>query len=185
LFAAAERVLVRRGPSELTSRAVTDEAGCAKGILHNRFGDFDGFLAAFVISRSELLAGIARRLESMAGQGSPVDNITDTALAIFGSRALSISSLVISRPSLIQHLRDEHTAAGPVLHEIQDAFAAYLEAEKSLTRVAPDADSQTLAFTLFASAHQLFFGRQGEPIERHRMRQVVASLLAGVTVGDR
>lgn len=31
LFAAAERVLLRDGPSALTSRAVTSEAGCAKG----------------------------------------------------------------------------------------------------------------------------------------------------------
>jgi AcrR family transcriptional regulator len=31
LFDAAERVLLRDGPDALTSRAVTDEAGCAKG----------------------------------------------------------------------------------------------------------------------------------------------------------
>jgi AcrR family transcriptional regulator len=34
LFDAAERVLLRDGPAALTSRAVTDEAGVAKGVLH-------------------------------------------------------------------------------------------------------------------------------------------------------
>jgi AcrR family transcriptional regulator len=41
LFGAAERVLLRDGPSALTSRAVTDEAGVAKGVLHRHFADFD------------------------------------------------------------------------------------------------------------------------------------------------
>jgi AcrR family transcriptional regulator len=44
LFDAAERVLLRDGPNALTSRAVTDEAGCAKGVLHRHFTDFDAFL---------------------------------------------------------------------------------------------------------------------------------------------
>ena len=49
LFDAAERVLLRDGPSALTSRAVTTEAGCAKGVLHRHFADFDAFLAELVL----------------------------------------------------------------------------------------------------------------------------------------
>nr|MDQ6938034.1 TetR family transcriptional regulator [Actinomycetota bacterium] len=41
LFHAAERVLLRAGPNALTSRAVTTEAGVAKGVLHRHFADFD------------------------------------------------------------------------------------------------------------------------------------------------
>ncbi|MER7370837.1 TetR family transcriptional regulator, partial [Nonomuraea wenchangensis] len=37
LFDAAERVLLRAGATGLTSRAVTDEAGVAKGVLHRHF----------------------------------------------------------------------------------------------------------------------------------------------------
>ena len=37
LFAAAERILLRDGPNALTSRAVTTEAGFAKGVLHRHF----------------------------------------------------------------------------------------------------------------------------------------------------
>ncbi|HXP54279.1 MAG TPA: TetR family transcriptional regulator, partial [Streptosporangiaceae bacterium] len=48
LFAAAERILLRDGPQALTSRAVTTEAGCAKGVLHRHFADFDDFLAELV-----------------------------------------------------------------------------------------------------------------------------------------
>src|SRR2546423_14869836 len=51
LFDAAERILLRAGPSALTSRAVTAEAGCAKGVLHRHFADFDAFLAELVLDR--------------------------------------------------------------------------------------------------------------------------------------
>jgi AcrR family transcriptional regulator len=51
LFDAAERVLLRDGPSALTSRAVTTEAGCAKGVLHRHFADLDAFLAELVLDR--------------------------------------------------------------------------------------------------------------------------------------
>ena len=53
LFDAAERVLVRDGPNALTSRAVTMEAGCAKGVLYRHFDDFDAFLAELVLDRRD------------------------------------------------------------------------------------------------------------------------------------
>jgi AcrR family transcriptional regulator len=181
LFAAAERVLARSGPSGLTSRAVTDEARCAKGVLHNHFGDLDGFLTALVIDRSRRLASSAQGLVALAGHSTVADNLTDAAKSLFGSTAAAISSLVVSRPSLALRLRDEHSTVEPVLGEIQDAFAAYLDAEKDLGRVAAGADTATLAFTLFASAHHLFSTQVGRPIARDQMRQIVTSLLAGVT----
>jgi AcrR family transcriptional regulator len=113
LFAAAERVLARNGPSGLTSRAVTDEAGYAKGVLHNHFDDLDGFLAAFVINRSRRLASSAHGLVSLAGQGTVADNLTDAAMSLFGSSAAAISSLVVSRPSLVQRLREERSRRWP------------------------------------------------------------------------
>ncbi len=51
LFDAAERVLLRDGPNGLTSRAVTTEARCAKGVLHRHFADFDAFLAELMLDR--------------------------------------------------------------------------------------------------------------------------------------
>src|SRR6202451_4142304 len=59
LFGAAERVLLRDGPNALTSRAVTTEAGCAKGVLHRHFADFDAFLAELVLDRIARIGGQA------------------------------------------------------------------------------------------------------------------------------
>jgi AcrR family transcriptional regulator len=44
LFEAAERVVKRDGVSGLTSRAVTTEAGVAKGVFHRHVPDVDASL---------------------------------------------------------------------------------------------------------------------------------------------
>ena len=67
LFDAAERVLLRDGPSALTSRAVTTEAGVAKGVLHRHFADFDAFLAELVLNRIARLDSQAAALRNSAG----------------------------------------------------------------------------------------------------------------------
>ena len=67
LFDAAERLLLEGGPSALTSRAVTTEAGVAKGVLHKHFDDFDGFLAEFVLDRVDKMDARAKALLASAG----------------------------------------------------------------------------------------------------------------------
>jgi AcrR family transcriptional regulator len=179
LFGAAERVLAHSGPIGLTSRAITGEAGCAKGVLHNHFGDLIGFLAAFVVSQSTRLAESARKLPTLAGTNTVLDNLADAAVALFGRSAITISSLVVSRPDVAQRLLEEGTAA-PVLHEIEAAFAEYLAAEQRLGRIAAGTDTRTLVFTVFASAHHLFFTEIGRPIPPDRVRHILTSLLSGV-----
>jgi AcrR family transcriptional regulator len=110
LFAAAERVLARGGPNGLTSRAVTDEAGCAKGVLHNHFGDLNEFLAAYVVDRTGKLADRAWVLVRMAGTRTVLDNLTDATATLFGPPALTISRLVMSRPEVAQQLYRDGSA---------------------------------------------------------------------------
>jgi AcrR family transcriptional regulator len=63
----------------LTSRAVTTEAGVAKGILHRHFGDFDAFLAAFVRVGIERLDGQSAELRASTGTRT-VEEILVSAL---------------------------------------------------------------------------------------------------------
>src|ERR1700746_1318923 len=94
LFAAAERILLRDGPEALTSRAVTAEAGVAKGVLHKHFTDFDGFLAEFVRDRIDRMDGQAAALRVAAGTGTVVGNLTDALLGLFDSVAVAIVPLI-------------------------------------------------------------------------------------------
>src|SRR6185437_14896111 len=93
LFAAAEQVLLRDGPSGLTSRAVTDEADCAKGVLHRHFADFDAFLAELVLDRATQLEGQASALRDSAGAGTVTDNLSSALNTLFGPVPMAIIPL--------------------------------------------------------------------------------------------
>ena len=130
LFDAAERVLLRDGPSELTSRAVTAEAGCAKGVLHRHFADFGTFLAEFVLDRIARLDEQAAVLRRAAGTGTVVGNLTHPLCDLFQSAAREILGLVTSRHELLARLRPTTPTGIPVLTEATAMFASYLRLER-------------------------------------------------------
>ena len=180
LFQAADRLLVRAGPTALTTRAITSEAGVANGVLHRHFRDLDTFLAEFAADRLQAIADTAATLPARAGQGPVIGNLTDATLALFGSSALVLVNLVASRPALGTAL--EHvTTAGSGLGDVEKHFTAYLEAEKKLGRIAADADTQTIAFTLLGSVHHLMVTNPaGLPDLPQRVRRIVEALAAGM-----
>ncbi|WP_328608804.1 TetR/AcrR family transcriptional regulator [Amycolatopsis sp. NBC_00345] len=160
LFVAAERVLLRDGPGALTSRAVTDEAGVAKGVLHRHFPDFDAFLAELVRDRAARIDDQAALLRASAGIGSVAGNVADAVTELFDPIAVAIVSLVIFRDELRARLRATGPAYGiPVLTEASAMLAAYLTDESELGRIAADADTASLALALIGAGHLLFAGR--------------------------
>lgn len=180
LFDAAERVLLRAGPDALTSRAVTAEAGVAKGVLHRHFDDFDDFLAAFVLDRIDRLAPQAAALRESAGTGTVAGNLASALTALFGSVAVAIVPLVTFRDKLRARLRRAWPAGVPVLTEAVVMVASYLTAERGLGRIATDADVDTLAPTLIGAGHLLFADRTGAPPEAEAVRRMVTTVIGGV-----
>jgi AcrR family transcriptional regulator len=180
LFGAAERVLLRDGPNALTSRAVTTEAGCAKGVLHRHFADLDAFLAELVLDRISRIGDQAAALRESAGTGTVAGNLTGALTAVFGSVALVIVGLVTSRDDLRARLRQATPTGVPVLAEAKAMIASYLTAERDLGRIAADADVDTLALTLIGAGHLLFAGRDGTPPAAGAVRKVVTTVIAGV-----
>jgi AcrR family transcriptional regulator len=178
LFTAAERVLLRDGPNALTSRAVTTEAGCAKGVLHRHFADFDAFLAELVLDRIARIDDQAAALRRSAGTGTVADNLTGALTDLFGSVAVAIVGLVTFRDGLRARLRQAGPAGVPLLAEAAVMIASYLAVERDLGRVASDADVDTLALTLIGSAHLLFAGREGTPPDAAEVRKIVTTIVA-------
>jgi AcrR family transcriptional regulator len=184
LFDAAERVLLRDGPSALTSRAVTVEAGCAKGVLHRHFDDFDAFLAEFVTDRVDRMAPQAAALRDAAGTGSVVDNLVEALTAVFGSVAVAIVPLVTFRDELRARLRRTWPAGVPVLTEAATMVESYLAAERDRGRLAVDAPVEGLAPTLIGGGHLLYADRTGVPPEPDAVRRMVVTVLGGHVHGD-
>ncbi|GLH98189.1 TetR/AcrR family transcriptional regulator [Phytohabitans aurantiacus] len=178
LFDAAVRVLVRDGVTGLTSRAVTTEAGVAKGVLHRHFADFDAFLAALVLDRIALVEAQATALRDTAGTGTVADNLTRVLMTLFDPVMVAIVVLVIARDELRTRLRAAGTARFPLVGEGTAMIAGYLTAERDHGRIAPDADVDVLAPTLIGAAQLLFTERNGDPPEPATIHNVVTTVLA-------
>ena len=179
LFEAAERVLLRDGPSALTSRAVTTEADCAKGVLHRHFPDFDAFLAELALDRIAQLDAQAARLRESAGQGTVVGQVTAALADFLGPVALAVVGRLVSRDGLRARLRETRPTGIPLLSDATAALAAYLGAERELGRLSPDADLDALAPTLVGAGHLLLADRTGAPADADALARVVAGVLAG------
>jgi AcrR family transcriptional regulator len=180
LFDAAERILLRAGPGALTSRALTVEAGCAKGVLHRHFSDFDGFLTDFVTDRLGRIDSQAADLRRAAGTGTVAGNLSDALTSLFGSVVPALIGLVITRDELRTRLRQAKPRGLPVAREATAMIASYLTAERDLGRIAADAEIAELAPTLIGTGHLLFASWEDPPPGAGAVRKAVATVIAGV-----
>lgn len=175
LFDAAERILRRDGPAALTSRAVTTEAGCAKGVLHKHFTDFDAFLAELVRDRVARVGGQSAALRGSAGTGTVEGNLTDALLNLFDPVAVGIVALVVFRDELRARLGGPGI---PVLTEATAMISGYLTDECELGRIAPDTDAHSLALALIGAGHLLF---ADENPDTEAVEAMVRAVIADVT----
>lgn len=153
LFTAAERVILRDGPSRLSGRAVTTEAGVAAGLLYAHFTDLDDFLAAYAVDRSFVVIAAAP-LTDRAGTGDIAANLADALFAIPRDTLTALARLLVLRPELAERVHDvlgNETA----LDAIERAAAAYLDAERRLGRLAASTDPRAVALALVGALHHL------------------------------
>ncbi|MET9143985.1 MULTISPECIES: TetR/AcrR family transcriptional regulator [unclassified Streptomyces] len=183
LFDAAERVLLRDGPNGLTSRAVTDEADCAKGVLHRHFSDFDGFLTELVLDRAAQLEARSRTLREAVGTGTVADNLTAALTTLFGPVPVAIIPLITFRDELRARLRRARPGGGlAVLAQVTTAVSGYLADERARGRIAADADIDSLTLSLVGGGHLLFADRDRapDPPAAETVRKLVTTVLADV-----
>ena len=180
LFAAAERVVERDGPGALTSRAVTTEAGCAKGLLHTHFAGLDEFVAELCLDRFARTAAKARALTELAGQDTVPGNLEAVVLALFASGGPAISGLAMTRPAATLRVREALEAGAPGFAAIQEAITDYLVNEQDRGRVPSTVDAPTAALALVGTAHHLLMTTwPGAPDPRPAMTRLVAALVGG------
>ncbi|MFE3193963.1 TetR/AcrR family transcriptional regulator [Nocardia sp. NPDC059240] len=179
LFDAAERILLRDGPSGLTSRSVTTEAGCAKGVLHRHFTDFDGFLAELVEDRIVRVERLGAALREGSGSGTVAANLTEALIGVFETVAVAIVSLVTFRDELRARLQQTRPVGIPILGEATTLIADYLAAEVEAGRIVATVDITILAPTLIGSAHLLFADRTLPRPETEAVHAMVSTVLGG------
>jgi AcrR family transcriptional regulator len=180
LFEAAERVLRQDGTSGLTSRAITAEAGVAKGVMHRHFADFDSFLAELILDRVARLGATADALHEAVGTGTVVDNVVAAVTAVFSPLAVAMVALVITRDGLRARLHQAGATRFPLMAEGSAMISAYLKDEQILGRVAIDVDVPTASYTLVGATHLLFADSENGPPDTRVLRSVVSHVLDGM-----
>ncbi|MEV4174141.1 helix-turn-helix domain-containing protein [Nonomuraea sp. NPDC049709] len=182
LFDAAERLLLQKGPSALTGRAITKEAGCATGLLYNHFGDIDTFLAALFLDRAGRAGAAMTHLTKRAGTGAVVDNLMDAIETLSAGNLLALAGLAMARPSIVTHLGEALADGTLELDASERAFTAYLRAEQEHGRIRTDADVESISLALVGAAHQLLLTRGPHAADLHdRMRRTTSTLIEAFT----
>lgn len=179
LFAAAERVLEREGAGALTSRAVTEAAGVAKGVLHRHFADFDDFLAELVRTRIARIEADIGALTDSAGSATLVANLTEALTRVFTPVNLGLVGTVIARDGLRSRLRATTPRGLPILTEAGTCLAAYLDAERHRGRLTAHTDTHTLALTLIGTGHLLYTAAPDTPPDPATVHQIIATITTG------
>ncbi|MFG2115717.1 TetR/AcrR family transcriptional regulator [Streptomyces sp. NPDC048718] len=179
LFAAAERIVERDGPGALTSRSVTTEAGCAKGLLHAHFAGLDVFVAELCLDRFARTAARARALATRVGEGTVAGNLEAMALGMFESGGAALTGLAMTRPAVSPLIRAALAGGAPAYDAVQETIAGYLEAERERGRVAAGVDPATVALAVVGTAHHLLMTAWPDaPDPRPALRRLVAALVA-------
>ncbi|MFJ5829087.1 TetR family transcriptional regulator [Streptomyces sp. NPDC093089] len=161
LFAAAERVLARDGAAALTSRAVTEEAECAKGVLHTHFAGLDEFVAELVLHRFAVAAAQSADLPGRAGSGSVTGNLADVSASVLALDP-GLVGLAVTRPVAARRVREAWQAGAPGFPAIQESVSRYLHAEQELGRVAAPLDTDSVALALVGTLHHLLMTGSAE-----------------------
>lgn len=179
LFAAVERVIVGEGPSRLTSRAVTREAGVATGLLFTHFTNFDDFLVGYAVDRSFQLAGAVAGLPDRAGSATVAENLSEVGQALPSATLVAVTRLTAYRPGITASVEAVlgHGSAG--LQPVERATARYLAAEQQLGRVPASADPEALALVVTGVLHHVTLTDGTSPVAAGRLRRAIAALTDG------
>lgn len=183
MFDAAEEVLHRDGVAGLTSRAVTTQAGVAKGVMHRHFADFDAFLAELILDRVGRLKATARLLGDRAGTGEVAENLAEALTSVFTPLGLAVVALVVTRDGLRARLRDAGAARLPLLVEGTEMVIAYLTEEQASGRMDATADIAMLGPALVGTAHLLLTDRDNETSDAENLHRVLATVVEGMLAG--
>ncbi|HEX8630288.1 MAG TPA: helix-turn-helix domain-containing protein [Catenuloplanes sp.] len=178
LFAALERVIAEAGPSRLTGRAVTREAGVATGLLYAHFANFDDFLTGYAVDRTFQISGGVAGLPERAGSGTVAGNLSDAVLATPPGTLLVLTRLLAFRPELAADVEAVLGNGTAGLQAVERAITTYLAAERHLGRVPAGADTEALALAVVGVLHHVVLTRETGPTDS-LIRRAVAALTAG------
>lgn len=158
LIDAAVEVIIQRGLTGASTRAIAQQADVALGTLYNHFPDRGALLVAAIQQRVGAAVGELEDLPSRAGKASVASNLRAAlwVVTVAQGRMFPVVGAVFADPSLRVQVRDGLVAADHS-SPVRARLVAYLAAEQELRRVDADADVDAAAELLLAVCHQAAF----------------------------
>ena len=183
ILKAAEKLMLTRGLSGITTRQISEEAGCSEGALYVHFkGRLELLLAMLEESLPEML-GPLRTLHQRVGRGSPQENLATALRGIFKfhQRVAPRVAGLFADPELHAAFRASLSRQNKGPHLSLKVLEDYIAAEQGLGRIDRRVDSQLAAYVLMSSSFfrafsEQFFGSPMQPAWGKLVKQLIAAV---------
>ncbi|MTE13845.1 TetR/AcrR family transcriptional regulator [Nocardia aurantiaca] len=179
LVTTAQRLLADQGAATLTVRGIARAAGVADGVLYNHFPDKDALLAAAVRAHVD---AAHRALGPLPAPGAAT---VERNLRAYLSAGLALHRAVLpvvagllATPAVLTRFTELPTDQP----DWRILLARYLNGERELGRIAPDADTAAAAAVLVGICHDqvlatLLPGMSPHPVDADA---VITTVLTGI-----
>lgn len=151
LIATAGRMMIEQGAAGLTVRAIARAAGVATGVLYNHFADKEELLAAAL---REHVDNVQRGLGPLPAPGT---GEVETNLRTYLDRGLALHRAILpvfagllAQPAVLARFAETDREERDWRHRLGD----YLRAERTLGRIAPDAQVDAAVAMLVGICHE-------------------------------
>jgi AcrR family transcriptional regulator len=162
ILKAAEKLMLTRGLTGVTTRQISEEVGCSEGTLYVHFKSRVELLLAMLEECLPDMLGPLRTLEHAVGQDSPQANLERAVTGIYGfqRRIVPLFGGLFAEPALLKAYRKSLGSEGRGPHLAVARLANYVAAEQKLGRVGAGVDAYVAASLLLSSCFLRAFTEQ-------------------------
>jgi AcrR family transcriptional regulator len=185
---AAERIIVDRGLTAATTRAIAETARCAEGSIYRYFPHKNALLVEVIKRRYPQFTNLLASLPDRVGKGSiqrTLEELVAASLEFYRVIMPMVAGTLTEQKLLEAHRQHFHqTGSGPA--HTMNAVADYLRQEQRLGRISPRVSTNHAARLLLgASFGQAFMEQLLGPVikmgsDEQFAKETVKCLLEGV-----
>jgi AcrR family transcriptional regulator len=184
ILRAAEKLMRLHGLSGVTTRQISEEAGCSEGALYVHFkGRLELLLAMLEQSLPSMLVPL-EALRQSVGSGSPQENLVQALGGIFKfhQHIVSGTASLFAEPDLLAAYRNSLKRQGRGPHLSMRVLEEYILAEQQLGRIDSQVDAKFAACLMMASSffrafNEQFFGKPMQPAWNTFAEQLVVTVV--------
>ena len=187
---AAERVMRERGLARSTTKEIARAADYSEGTLYKHFESKEDLFLAVLAERLPSFVVLVEELPARVGRDTvraTLEEVATNALAYYGE-IVPMAASIFSEPALLARHREGVRKRGAGPRMVNEALAAYLDAEKRLGRVREDTDPEAVAAMLLGACYQRAFFRSylGEDVpaegeEEGFVESIVQTLMPSIS----